>query len=101
MNRTNYLNDTTSHPLATADLHILEPISWELDKLANIGIVIVVGYDSHIYLPRNPLPPATTILFAAAICIWCSSSNYIVSVRIISPIILLLLCNSSQMIILN
>jgi len=35
-----YLNETTSHPLATAYLHILEP--------------------------KKPFPPATTIFFLAA-----------------------------------
>lgn len=35
-----YLNDTTSHPLVAAYLHILEP--------------------------RNPFPPATTIFLLAA-----------------------------------
>lgn len=49
IDETNYLNDTTSHPRATADLHILEPVSWELDKLVYTEITVLSGYDGHIY----------------------------------------------------
>ena len=51
--------DVTSQPRAAAALQMREPGEW----LANGDFVLVEERDGGI--PRNPLPPATTIFFLA------------------------------------
>lgn len=63
--------DVTSQPRLTADLQIREPeilIIQSLDHNGKTHVYVIKGLYN---LPRNPLPPHTTILFFAAdaICI--------------------------------